>query len=85
MAERIRVRELEAERSDVVIKSGGDTVIRAVADYVVALRPAMRTIREEAPRASIESSGSVERAIQSVTWRTGRVTRSRMSIQCCHG
>lgn len=59
------LREIGAEKTDVIMKSDGEAAIKALMENVVALRPATRTIREEAPRGSCASNGVVERAIQS--------------------
>jgi len=60
------LREIGAGQVDVIMKSDGEAAIKAVIDDVAALRPTVRTIREEAPRGSSASNGIVERAIQSV-------------------
>lgn len=44
--------------------------MKAEVDDGAALRPSLRTIREEAPRGPSGSNGTVERAMQSVTQQT---------------
>lgn len=60
------------------MKSGVETSAKAVAGDVAALRPGVMTAREEAPRVSSGSGGTVERIVHSLTRQANDLMTSRI-------